>query len=429
MIYVCDAIMGSGKTSAAITYMNEHPDRRFIYVTPIKTETTRIRDACPSLHFVLPSNAGDEYEHQKRVHFKHLLSCGDNIATTHVLFSLCDQEAIRMIAEQKYTVIIDEAISALDKIPAKADDVRLAMGSDWFQCEDSDDGEVHEIISSGREYNGNWMRDIKLYAESHRLVALKDDQDEDRLYCWMFNHEIFNAAVETIVLTYIFAASPMSYLFQMNHITYEPLNVARDTSGRYYFSQTERYIPEYTKRIEEMIHITQIKRMNQVGAARGRKDNQWSINNTKEHLKHRKDGQIDILRKNLDNYFNNHHRGEPPEEKLWTCYGPAQSALKGKGYASRYLVFNQRSTNEYKQAKVLAYCINVYMPLWEQKYYEKLGIHPDTNAYALSVMLQWIWRSAIRDGKEIWIYVPVQRMRNLLEDWIKEVSADANAAA
>ena len=26
MIKVCDAIMGSGKSSAAITYMNEHPD-------------------------------------------------------------------------------------------------------------------------------------------------------------------------------------------------------------------------------------------------------------------------------------------------------------------------------------------------------------------------------------------------------------------
>lgn len=429
MIYVCDAIMGSGKTSAAITYMNEHPDRRFIYVTPIKTETTRIKDACPALHFVLPSNTIDEYEHQKRLHFKHLLSCGNNIATTHVLFSLCDQEAIRLIADQQYTVIIDEAISALDKIPAKADDVRMAMKSDWFQCENSDDGDVHEIVLSDKEYKGNWMRDIKLYAESHRLVALRDDQDEDRLYCWMFNHEMFGAAADTIVLTYLFSASPMCYLFQMNHIEYEPLNVARDATGRHSFSKTERYVPEYTKHLDEMIHVVQSKRLNQVGAARGGKDTQWSINNTKEHLKHRKDGQIETLQKNLNNFFNNIHRYEPLEEKLWSCYEPAFSALKGKGYASRYLVFNQRSTNDYKNAKYLAYCINVYMPLWEQKYYEKMGIRPDVKTYALSVMLQWIWRSAIRDGKEIWIYVPVQRMRNLLEDWMKEVQADANAAA
>ncbi len=33
-IKVCDAIMGSGKSSAAISYMNEHPNQKFIYITP-----------------------------------------------------------------------------------------------------------------------------------------------------------------------------------------------------------------------------------------------------------------------------------------------------------------------------------------------------------------------------------------------------------
>ena len=33
-IQICDSIMGSGKTSAAIRMMNEESDRRFIFVTP-----------------------------------------------------------------------------------------------------------------------------------------------------------------------------------------------------------------------------------------------------------------------------------------------------------------------------------------------------------------------------------------------------------
>ena len=37
-------------------------------------------------------------------------------------------------------------------------------------------------------------------------------------------------------------------------------------------------------------------------------------------------------------------------------------------------------------------------------------------------MLQFIWRSAIRDGKEIWVYIPSIRMRNLLKQWIKQNS-------
>lgn len=38
MIKVCDSIMGSGKTQAAISYINEHQDARFIYVAPYLAE-------------------------------------------------------------------------------------------------------------------------------------------------------------------------------------------------------------------------------------------------------------------------------------------------------------------------------------------------------------------------------------------------------
>lgn len=50
------------------------------------------------------------------------------------------------------------------------------------------------------------------------------------------------------------------------------------------------------------------------------------------------------------------------------------------------------------------------------------NISVDENGYALSEMLQFIWRSAIRDGKEIWVYIPSIRMRELLKQWIKDNS-------
>ena len=42
----------------------------------------------------------------------------------------------------------------------------------------------------------------------------------------------------------------------------------------------------------------------------------------------------------------------------------------------------------------------------------------DEDQYALSIMVQWIWRSAIRDGDDIYIYLPSSRMRRILRDWI-----------
>lgn len=35
-------------------------------------------------------------------------------------------------------------------------------------------------------------------------------------------------------------------------------------------------------------------------------------------------------------------------------------------------------------------------------------------------MIQWIWRSAIRNGEEISLYLPSKRMRDLLTEWIEK---------
>ena len=62
MIRVCDAIMGTGKSSAAITYMNEHKDEKFIYITPYLDEANRIKEQCAEMHFMEPSNKIEEFK-------------------------------------------------------------------------------------------------------------------------------------------------------------------------------------------------------------------------------------------------------------------------------------------------------------------------------------------------------------------------------
>ena len=40
------------------------------------------------------------------------------------------------------------------------------------------------------------------------------------------------------------------------------------------------------------------------------------------------------------------------------------------------------------------------------------------NMFSLSALIQWMFRSAIRDGKPIKIYIPSFRMRKLLNSWL-----------
>ncbi|MPM86322.1 hypothetical protein SDC9_133411 [bioreactor metagenome] len=51
-------------------------------------------------------------------------------------------------------------------------------------------------------------------------------------------------------------------------------------------------------------------------------------------------------------------------------------------------------------------------------WFKEHGIYLNTDAFALSTLLQWLWRSAIRDGKPITVYIPSSRMRGLLKQFL-----------
>jgi proteasome lid subunit RPN8/RPN11 len=80
--------------------------------------------------------------------------------------------------------------------------------------------------------------------------------------------------------------------------------------------------------------------------------------------------------------------------------------------------FNARATNEYADRKYLAYCVNVFINPILGQFFNLKNIDIDEDGYALSEMIQWIWRSAIRKGEDIYIYIPSSRMRNLLKEWL-----------
>ncbi len=56
---------------------------------------------------------------------------------------------------------------------------------------------------------------------------------------------------------------------------------------------------------------------------------------------------------------------------------------------------------------------------YEKKFFTSKGVKVKENMYALSELIQWIWRSRIRDGQPINLYIPSKRMRTLLKDYLE----------
>ena len=54
-----------------------------------------------------------------------------------------------------------------------------------------------------------------------------------------------------------------------------------------------------------------------------------------------------------------------------------------------------------------------------KQFFKDRGVTANEELYALSELLQWIFRSQIRDGKPIDLYLPSRRMREILETWLE----------
>lgn len=73
--------------------------------------------------------------------------------------------------------------------------------------------------------------------------------------------------------------------------------------------------------------------------------------------------------------------------------------------------------------------IDLYMVPVVKMFIESRGVKVDQDQYALSALVQWIFRSAIRDGKPINLFIRSERMRGLLLDWLNPKPIEILVAA
>lgn len=395
-VHVCDEIMGKGKSSAFINFMNDHEDRRFVYITPYLDEVDRIVVACKGRKFQRPVPRSD----RGRLEDIHrLLEERRNIASTHAMFKKYTEETMQLIQAGGYTLVLDEAFSVVSDLDLGDGDVATLKSSGCISI----DGTVAKWVRP--EITNSRYRDVKDIAESGCLFVF----DEVFMF-WQFPPEVFRSFDEVFVLTYMFEAQMQKHYFDVHGIEYD--FVYTDiVNGRYQVVDYHN-IAGHQRRLKDLVHVIEHEGLNAVGEV------DFSLSSRWFNRRRASDQQIKDLKANLVNYYTN----IVPSKSyyaLWTVYEKARDWLKGKGYTNGFIACNLRATSQYRHKKYLAYCINFFMNPFYKKYFESQGAVVDDDKYSLSEMVQWIWRSAIRDGKEIWIYVPSKRMRTLLTDWLE----------
>ena len=420
-IYVLDAPMGIGKTSAMINYMREAPEEeRFVFVTPFLSEGERIIEGCVEKAFVSPESYGyndfgtpvsTDYK-SKMDDFKDKIREGRNIATTHALFQRFDQEARDLISVGNYTLVMDEVCDLIGDYDITPYDAGT-LSEKYIDVEDNGRAIWR---ADETEYKGRFLR----YKEDCELGILWYYNRTS--YIQMLPKESFEVFKDCFIMTYLFEAQLQRCYFDLQGLQYEVIYVDGDAPENYRITTEPRTysLPQ----IKEKVHIFDNKKMNHIGSGHYALSRGWyeDANNT-ENVKQIQD--------NAYNFFRNKMKAKSTD-CLWTCYkeiavpeadgSKVTKKVVPRGYKKQYVACNARATNVYRDKHCLAYLVNLFPDPTIHGFLTRHHVGFNRDEWALSMMVQWIWRSAIRDGEEIWVYVPSRRMRTLLEQWLDKVN-------
>lgn len=414
-VTVIDSIMGSGKTTSLINMMNENTEEKFIYITPYRDEIDRVISNCPNRYFETPKNF-DKMNLKTCTKYEDLIKIIEqdiNVVSTHALFQTFDENIIKVLKEHKYTLILDEVAQVVEEINISPDDIRMLINEGVIII-----NKDKRIIWSDDEYDGEFIKykepfkngEVYLYGNS--------------VIIWCFPCEIFNCFDRVIISTYLFKGQLQCYYFQVNNIDFEYKSAVKSINdkGEYEFNIVD-YTEEYDyKSLSKLINIYEGK-LNAIGEDKdGRKkplSSTWYKEATGEKLK--------LVQNNTYNYFR-HVCDKKSNEVLWTVFKfraetpetkkNRMTKIKPNGYNKSFETCNCRATNKYRERDTVAYLINRYNSPAIINFFKDRGAEVDEDAFALSELLQFIWRSCIRDGKPINVYIPSKRMRNLLKAWL-----------
>lgn len=405
MVKIVDDIMGSGKSTWAINYINANKHKRFLCIVPLLTECDRFKENT-EIEIVDPEKWGTKWKN-----FRWLVENNKNIVTTHSLIQKMDIDMLELLKSKDYVLMIDECLDVLDTYKISKDDLKIIFNEKLVSLDE--DGFL--VWNEEKNPYRGVYNDIKRLCSFKSLMGFKKDNSDElaRIIMWNFPVDFFKCFEESYIFTYLWEGSIQKSYFDIHGIKYE----------KYMLNTWKQLVPhdkqlEYQKRrsVVDLIKIYEGK-FNNIGSKIGKSNplsKSWYEDKRKKNI-----SIFSLLKSNTENYFRTVTK-TVSDDNMYTVFKPYCKYVRGKGYSKGFVPCNARGTNQFKEKQSLAYLINFFMSPDIKQFVEHYRIEFDDDLFSLSALLQWIWRSRIRDGESINIFIPSERMRNLLITWIEE---------
>lgn len=464
-ITVIDRICGDGKSQGMLDIIrNSNRDKyngdKFLYITPYLEQCHKISGTEPTsdlddrprfdkdgniIYKCTGYNLGcvkmkhpdhRNSEGTKQESLRILMSNDQNIISTHNLF--LNMKLDTLCNADKYTLCIDECLDVFDKcsvittkhakkliklkiLELREDGITLSFNRNNFgvMLDVQDDEDVVEDTN---------YEELAVLCDNKQLLLVNDD-----VLIWEFSAEILKKFKKVYILSYLFEGREMSVYLKKHGIDYE---VIKGSKGG--------------KDIAHLVEILDDNKLNSVGD--GFFD--LSISKTREKLARRtlpdRDKYVsgdkyekavkryncwlesvdskeqlskdtnDILRRNLHSVFSTRWKAKAGD-RFFTCLAENSSFIAGKNYKKDWLSFSIKATNLYMETHHVAFLMNVFMQPTIKKVCDSTDYQVNEDLVTLSHLIQFVFRSALRKGEKIKVYIPSSRMRGLFQDYLEGV--------
>ena len=420
-VKVTDALCGQGKTKRMMDTMAAMPlDEKIIYITPLLSETHRIAGTSYDKNDVKKKVIKDNglyvydafhplinrrFRHPESQQgdgkvggLQHLVRQNENIVATHALFQMLTPEIVQEIKERGYHLFMDEVLDVWNVWDTDENNLKpkeVAALLDNGTLSKLEDGITlafnHDKFGNVEETN---YKELAAICDLQQLLYLNNT------VIWQMPFPALAAFKSISVGTYLYEGSLLSAYF------------------KHFGAEVEvEYFGKKPSQIKHLVKIIEHEKMNAVGE----KDNALSYTSLTKKRKER-----DELHEKLANNLKNLYKGRSADfpksrqaDRLWTTPKDVKDKI-GTTFKVAWLASTTKATNDYSDRWYLAYLLEKNQKPPIVVLLKNLGVSINQDMYALSEIVQWVWRSRIRNEQEIYLYMPSKRMRHLFKAWLDD---------
>lgn len=406
VVYYLDSIMGSGKTTSIYAYMNSKSDEKWLYVNPLLSEVEgKIigSEGCAEIGMIALNT--DEYR-TKREDLLNKLREGKNISITQKMYCELTKEHLYYISKNKYNIVVDEEVSFVENLEGYSfGDIKFLFEQGCLVVDHEDMGRV-KFKENIEIDNDAFYSKLRNLCDIGCVYSCKSQQE---LFVTQLPLGLIQAAKSVLVITYMYVGSLMYTFLEMKGIEHRKFE---GISIKY----TNKEIKDSKRNYIEFIETPLTKKVQKYPLTYS-----WYENTSREATQNKKEVFKAIRSIKMKTKC----------DALDLLYTMPKKISENKNIGVKeishnlsYLAPKIRGTNDYRDRTVLVHCLDIHPNVNIVKYITSYGYKIDRDRYALDALIQWVWRSSIRNNnpEPIKLCILSPRMLHLFKQWLAEES-------